>query len=95
MLLGERPYAFSDPEWIYELKYDGYRVLASWSQGTARLRSRNGADATKWFPVSDRRNQATLESAYSGHLMAGQCCPGVGIYRPRGSRHKPASAESA
>jgi hypothetical protein len=37
--------------------------------------------------VSDRRNQATSESAYSGHLR-------VGTSR-RQSRHIPASAESA
>jgi hypothetical protein len=37
--------------------------------------------------VSDRRNQATSESAYSGHLSA--------VSGRQHSRHTPASAESA
>ncbi|WP_310733649.1 ATP-dependent DNA ligase, partial [Aquincola tertiaricarbonis] len=41
---------FSDPDWLYEIKYDGYRMLAEWDGGTVRLQSRNGTDATRWFP---------------------------------------------
>ncbi|RST55757.1 hypothetical protein EJI01_07950 [Variovorax sp. MHTC-1] len=50
MLLDERPLPWGDPAWIYELKYDGYRMLAEFGGGQAHLRSRNRADATAWFP---------------------------------------------
>jgi bifunctional non-homologous end joining protein LigD len=44
---GDRP--FSAPEWLFELKLDGYRTLAARDQG-ARLLSRNGNDLTSCFP---------------------------------------------
>ncbi|WP_454737574.1 hypothetical protein [Cupriavidus necator] len=47
MLLTERKTIPREPGWHYEIKYDGYRMLAT---GTPRLKSRNGADATAWFP---------------------------------------------
>lgn len=50
MLLDERPIDHELPGWLYEIKYDGYRLLAEFGNGTCRLKSRNGADATKWFP---------------------------------------------
>lgn len=50
MLLGEVKKPFSDPAWAFELKFDGYRLMAEVDGGRVRLKSRNGADATKWFP---------------------------------------------
>ena len=44
----ERP--FSDPEWLFEVKYDGYRVLGAATDGEATLRTRNGNDTTERFP---------------------------------------------
>jgi len=44
----ERP--FDDDEWVYELKLDGYRMLAWASDGKAGLLTRNGHDATASFP---------------------------------------------
>jgi len=41
---------FSSPDWIFELKYDGYRVLAARQAGVAKLRSRNGHDLSANFP---------------------------------------------
>ncbi|HVM94980.1 MAG TPA: DNA ligase D [Candidatus Acidoferrales bacterium] len=42
---------FSKPGWIYELKYDGVRVLAGRdANGTVRLMYRSGRDATASFP---------------------------------------------
>lgn len=49
MLLDERPLDLDEPGWIYELKLDGYRVLAGFD-GAVRLRMRDGTDATAWFP---------------------------------------------
>ena len=41
---------FSRPGWIFEIKYDGYRLLAESSGGAAALVSRNGNDLTTTFP---------------------------------------------
>jgi bifunctional non-homologous end joining protein LigD len=46
--------AFSDPAWLFELKYDGYRVLARREDGRAVLRYRSGEDATALFPELTR-----------------------------------------
>ncbi|MGH7822570.1 MAG: DNA polymerase ligase N-terminal domain-containing protein, partial [Candidatus Binatia bacterium] len=50
MLAESREAPFSSPEWTYELKYDGYRVIVSREDGEARLRFRGGRDATAVFP---------------------------------------------
>jgi len=42
--------AFSDPAWVFELKYDGYRVLAAREQGASHLVYRKGSDATAIYP---------------------------------------------
>lgn len=42
--------AFTDPAWLFELKYDGFRVLAERNGGEARLFFRRGLDATAAFP---------------------------------------------
>ena len=41
------------PEWLHELKYDGYRMHARLDRGTVRLLTRTGLD---WTPKpGDRR----------------------------------------
>jgi len=42
MPLSRRPAPFDHPEWIFELKYDGFRCLAVIQNGRAQLISRNG-----------------------------------------------------
>ena len=52
MLAQTRDDAFTDPNWLFELKYDGYRLLGA-REGGARqpvLLSRNGHDLTAVFP---------------------------------------------
>jgi bifunctional non-homologous end joining protein LigD len=44
----EKP--FSSPDWIYELKYDGYRVLAARAGERPLLLLRGGGEATRSFP---------------------------------------------
>ncbi|MDR6855056.1 hypothetical protein [Variovorax guangxiensis] len=54
MLLSERALGLHEPGWVYELKYHGYRVTAAFGRGAVQLRTRNGANATRWFPeISD------------------------------------------
>src|SRR3954454_728050 len=42
MLVGRKAEAFSHPDWLFELKYDGFRALAFINDGVCRLVSRNG-----------------------------------------------------
>ncbi|MCA9680232.1 MAG: non-homologous end-joining DNA ligase, partial [Myxococcales bacterium] len=41
---------FSRPGWIFELKYDGYRLIGFGGDGAAELRYRSGLVATERFP---------------------------------------------
>lgn len=52
MLLEERSARppFAEPDWIYEIKFDGHRVIAGIVDGKVQLRSRGGLDYTKRFP---------------------------------------------
>jgi bifunctional non-homologous end joining protein LigD len=42
MPLSRKPAPFDHPEWIFELKYDGFRALAVIERGRTQLVSRNG-----------------------------------------------------
>src|SRR4051812_47550725 len=46
----KRAKPFSDPAFIFELKHDGYRVLAIRQGEIRRLLSRRGNDLLQWFP---------------------------------------------
>lgn len=50
MLAETREKPFSREGWIYELKYDGYRMIAAKEDGAGVLVTRNGNDATATFP---------------------------------------------
>ena len=42
--------AFTKPGWVFELKLDGYRIIAGQDQGTSTLYTRSGRDTTESFP---------------------------------------------
>jgi bifunctional non-homologous end joining protein LigD len=50
MLAQPWPGPFSAKGWLFELKYDGYRVVAGVEAGRARLFYRSGRDATALYP---------------------------------------------
>jgi len=50
MLLRRVPSSPETPGWVYEVKWDGYRMQAWKSGNSVRLLSRNGADYTRRFP---------------------------------------------
>ncbi len=50
MLPTVRKFPFSDPDWIFEPKWDGYRALCLIAHGSVRLMSRNKKELTKRFP---------------------------------------------
>ncbi|GGD01079.1 DNA ligase D [Aquisalinus flavus] len=47
--LGEEPPEGED--WLHEIKYDGYRLIACWAKGSAKLYTRSGKDWTGKYPV--------------------------------------------
>jgi bifunctional non-homologous end joining protein LigD len=64
-----RDEAFSDPDWVFELKYDGYRLIAGADQGDSVLISRNGNDLTPTFPEVAR---AVRGLPYQGLVLDGE-----------------------
>lgn len=69
MLLTERKAIPREDGWHYEIKFDGYRALAS-TGSPARLKSRGGADATRWFPEV----AAALADMADGSILDGEVC---------------------
>jgi len=50
MLANSTAKAFDDPDWLFEIKWDGYRAVAFIEGGRVRLVSRNQNDLTAQFP---------------------------------------------
>jgi bifunctional non-homologous end joining protein LigD len=55
-------------EWLNEIKFDGYRMLARISGGSARFISRNGNDWTAKFAATRPRQAAS--DGRSGSIAA-------------------------
>ena len=53
MPLLKRAVPFDDPDWIYELKMDGFRALAIVEHGRAQLLSRNGHPFTSFSALAE------------------------------------------
>ena len=60
---------FSRAGWLFEIKYDGYRLLGHSGAGMATLISRNGNDLTRVFPEVA---QALAKLPYGGALLDGE-----------------------
>src|SRR5690606_3461861 len=55
-----------DPgEWVFEMKWDGYRAIATVRDGSVTLRSRNGLDFTPTYPELQQLAEA-VEGEGSG-----------------------------
>jgi bifunctional non-homologous end joining protein LigD len=50
MLATSTAKAFDNPEWLFEIKWDGYRAVAFIEDGRVRLMSRSQNDLTKQYP---------------------------------------------
>jgi len=59
-------------EWLHEVKWDGYRLLADLDDGIVKLRSRNGLDWTDDFPeIASALEALPVSSArFDGELVA-------------------------
>ena len=70
MLLSES-LPFDDPDFIYELKFDGFRAIAYLQRDSTTLISRNGKDLTGKFPVlNDLHSCAESPCILDGEIIA-------------------------
>ena len=61
---------FSDPDWIYEAKWDGYRIIAQIENGKVELFSRNGQSyKIKFQPVSNELEQIAHTAILDGEMV--------------------------
>ncbi|MDT7827578.1 DNA ligase D [Pricia sp. S334] len=68
MLAGSAKEIFNNPKWIYELKWDGYRIVAHISGDGVLLQSRNGITMNQNFPELAKE----LESVGHETIMDGE-----------------------
>ncbi len=68
--LAKKP--FSDSNWLFEPKLDGYRTLAFIRNGEAKLVSRNGLIVSQKYPdlIQKLNKQETQEMVLDGEVMA-------------------------
>jgi bifunctional non-homologous end joining protein LigD len=66
----ERP--FANPNWLFEPKLDGYRVIATVENGEARLASRRGLDCSAEYPwlTEALRQQPYRDAIFDGEIVA-------------------------
>jgi bifunctional non-homologous end joining protein LigD len=70
MLAEARDAPFDGEGWLFELKYDGYRLLARRRGGRAELSYRSGADATRLFPeVAKAIEMLPADARLDGELV--------------------------
>jgi len=71
MLAKESQTVFSDPEWIYEIKWDGYRAIAEVNNDDVLLYSRNGNTFNNSYPVVvDELKKLNFNAILDGEIVA-------------------------
>jgi bifunctional non-homologous end joining protein LigD len=62
--------SFDDPEWLYEVKWDGYRTIAIIQKGNIQLFSRNNKSFTeKYYPIADELKAWGSDAVIDGEIM--------------------------
>jgi len=63
--------AFSDQDWIFEIKWDGYRAVAEIKDGEINLHSRNNISFNeKYFPVVETLRRFNMDVVFDGEIVA-------------------------
>jgi len=61
---------FDHPEWIFEIKWDGYRAVAEIHEGGASLYSRNGILLnSKFAPVTEALKSLGFDAVFDGEIV--------------------------
>lgn len=96
MLAGRAERVFSHPDWTFEPKLDGYRIIAYLRGGRAALRSRNNLDYTSSFPgaVAGVEQQPADQMVMDGELVAlnANDLPDFGLLQQLVNREVPSSS---
>ncbi|HUH33559.1 MAG TPA: DNA polymerase ligase N-terminal domain-containing protein, partial [Daejeonella sp.] len=61
---------FDDEDWLYEVKWDGYRALAFVNEGEVQLLSRNNKSFDdKFYPIYDLLKEWTINAVVDGEIL--------------------------
>ncbi|MDB5089092.1 MAG: ligase [Mucilaginibacter sp.] len=61
---------FDDPDWLYEVKWDGYRTLAFINKGEVELLSRNNKTFNeKFYPIYDLLKKQEINAVLDGEIL--------------------------
>jgi bifunctional non-homologous end joining protein LigD len=62
---------FDNDQWLFEIKWDGYRAVAYANGADVELVSRNGLSFTeKYFPVTDALKELDIHAVLDGEIVA-------------------------
>lgn len=61
---------FSSPDWVFELKWDGYRAVANVHKGKVILYSRNLNEYTKYGEVTKALKKLPFDAVLDGEVVA-------------------------
>ncbi|WP_214070334.1 DNA ligase D [Mucilaginibacter sp. dw_454] len=60
---------FDDPDWVYEVKWDGYRALAIVDKKGAELISRNNIPFDKYYPINQILKDWQINAVIDGEIL--------------------------
>jgi len=61
---------FDHPDWQFEIKWDGFRMIACLDGGNASLKSRNNADYTERFScITNGLQTFSLNAIFDGEVV--------------------------
>jgi len=60
---------FDDPDWLYEVKWDGYRAIATINKGEAELISRNNLPFDKYYPIAKLLKSWKISAVIDGEIL--------------------------
>ncbi len=60
---------FDDPDWLYEVKWDGYRAIATINKGEAELISRNNLPFDKYYPITKLLKSWKVNAVIDGEIL--------------------------
>ena len=70
MFVGRKSQPFDHPEWLFELKYDGFRALAFVEFERCTLVSRNGHSFAGFSELATRIENALMSRVADGAAVA-------------------------
>ncbi|MCO5946485.1 DNA ligase D [Mucilaginibacter flavidus] len=60
---------FDDPDWLYEVKWDGYRAVAIINKGDVQLVSRNNLPFDKFYPIVAALKKWKINAVIDGEVL--------------------------